>query len=147
MGCAINDNQLDTLPLAWATHQIGGLQSPANAYYSAAEVSIQLEDSGAKCIFTCVPLLKTTLKATEKAGIPPNRIYILETPDILSGDAEAERFTTVSDLVERGKKLPEMESINWQKGDGARKTAFLCYSSDAYGLPACPQFNPDIKAR
>ncbi|KAF2665467.1 phenylacetyl-CoA ligase [Microthyrium microscopicum] len=128
-------NTLDTLPLAWATHLLGGLQTPANAAYSTAEVAFQMKDSGAKCIFTCLPLLKTTLEAAAKAGIPKNRVYILELPDAITGGAKAEGFTTVSDLVERGGKLPKLESLNWQKGDGAKKTAFLCYSSGTSGLP------------
>ena len=127
--------QLDTLPLAWATHRLGGIQSPANAQYSVPEVAHQLKDSGASCVFTCLPLLQSTIEAAAKAGIPRNRIYILDLPKVLTGDAKNEGFTTVSDLINRGKKLPALEPLKWGKGEGARRTAFLCYSSGTSGLP------------
>jgi acyl-coenzyme A synthetase/AMP-(fatty) acid ligase len=95
----------------------------------------QLKDSGAKCIFTCVPLLQPTIEAAEKAGIPKKHIFILEMPDALTGGAKADGFLTVSDLVNRGKSLAELEPLRWQKGDGAKKAAFLCYSSGTSGLP------------
>jgi acyl-CoA synthetase (AMP-forming)/AMP-acid ligase II len=126
---------LDTLPLAWATHRLGGIQSPANAQYSVAEVVYQLKDSKVKCVFTCLPLLQAALEAAEKAGIPRNRIYILEMPKAFTGDVPDPGLTTVSQLVERGKKLSELEPLKWSKGEGARRTAFLCYSSGTSGLP------------
>jgi len=59
-------NTLDTLPLAWATHRLGGIQSPANAAYSAAELEYQLKNCSAKALFTCVPLLETAREAAKK---------------------------------------------------------------------------------
>jgi len=127
--------QLDTLPLAWATHRLGGVQTPANAQYNADEVAYQMQSSGAKCIFTCLPLLQTTLKAAQKVGIPRNKIYLLELPKELTGGATNGEFKTVSDLVEDGRKLPPLEPLQWSKGEGARRTAFLCYSSGTSGMP------------
>lgn len=114
---------------------MGGIQSPANAQYSVAEIVYQLKDSGAKCIFTCSPLLQPTIEAAEEAGITKDKIFILEMPDVLTGGAKADGFLTVSDLVKRGRELPELEPLHWQKGDGAKKCAFLCYSSGTSGLP------------
>jgi acyl-CoA synthetase (AMP-forming)/AMP-acid ligase II len=133
-------NAIDTLPLAWATHRLGGIQSPANAQYSVAEVAYQLKNSKAKCVFTCLPLLKATLEATEKVGIPKNRVYLIELPKALTGDVPDTGFKTVSQLVEQGKKLPKLEPLKWSKGEGARRTAFLCYSSGTSGLPVCQRF-------
>jgi ribosome assembly protein SQT1 len=128
--------QIDTLTLAWATHRLGGIQTPANAAYSVEEIVHQLKDSGAKCVFTCVPLLSTTLEAAEKAGIPKNRVYILEIPKEATGGVESpEEFKTVSQFIEEGSKLPRLEKLNWTQGEGARRTAFLCYSSGTSGLP------------
>jgi hypothetical protein len=56
-------------------------------------------------------------------------------PKALTGDAGNDGFTTVSDLIERGKKLPPLEPLKWRKGEGAKRTAFLCYSSGTSGLP------------
>lgn len=127
-------NTLDTLPLAWATHRLGGLQTPANAAYSAAELEYQLKNSGAKALFTCVPLLKTAREAAKNSGIPENRIYILEVPEQLGGEAPS-GMKTVDDLIREGAKLERLEPLDWQKGDGAKKAAFLCYSSGTSGLP------------
>ncbi|KAF2846727.1 phenylacetyl-CoA ligase-like protein [Plenodomus tracheiphilus IPT5] len=127
-------NTLDTLPLAWATHRLGGLQTPANAAYSAAELEYQLKNSGAKALFTCVPLLATAREAAKNSGIPENRIYILEVPEQLVGKTPS-GMKTVDDFIREGQKLERLEPLILQKGDGAKRTAFLCYSSGTSGLP------------
>ncbi|RHZ52617.1 acyl--CoA ligase [Aspergillus thermomutatus] len=129
-------NTIDTLPLSWAVHQLGGVVSPANAAYSAAELKHQLLDSKAKALFTCAPLLPTSLEAAAMIGFPKNRIYLLEVPPQVGGGKEAgSGFKTVSQLIEAGKSLPKVERLNWSAGEGARRTAFLCYSSGTSGLP------------
>jgi acyl-CoA synthetase (AMP-forming)/AMP-acid ligase II len=129
-------NTIDTLPLAWATHRLGGIQSPANAAYSADELAYQLKNCGAKALFTCVPLLETACKAAKNSGIPDNRIYILDLPKQATGGKGAPSgMKTVDDFINEGKKLGELEPLNWAPGDGAKKTAFLCYSSGTSGLP------------
>ncbi|KAF2469479.1 phenylacetyl-CoA ligase-like protein [Lindgomyces ingoldianus] len=129
-------NALDTLPLAWATHRLGGIQSPVNAAYSAAELEYQLKDSGAKALFTCIPLLKAAQEAAQKVGIPSNRIYILEVPEkFAGGKSSPSGMKTVDDLIREGQKLDRLEPLNWEPGHGAKRTAFLCYSSGTSGLP------------
>jgi len=128
-------NTIDTLPLAWATHRLGGIQSPANAAYSAAELEYQLKNSGAKALFTCVPLLDTARQAAKNSGIPENRIYILEVPESFAGKKTPKGLKTVDDLIREGEKLDRLPKLDWEKGDGALRTAFLCYSSGTSGLP------------
>lgn len=129
-------NTLDTLPLAWATHRLGGVQSPANAAYSAAELEYQLKNSGAKALFTCIPLLETAKEAAKKSGIPNNRIYILDLPDAFTGGKGAPSgMKTVDDFIREGKELDRLEKLDWKDGDGAKRAAFLCYSSGTSGLP------------
>lgn len=129
-------NTLDTLPLAWATHRLGGVQSPANAAYSAAELEYQLKNSGAKALFTCVPLLETAREAAKKSGIPDNRIYILDLPEAFTGGKKAPNgMKTVDDFILEGKELDRLEKLDWKEGDGAKRAAFLCYSSGTSGLP------------
>ncbi|KAL4782212.1 hypothetical protein BJX76DRAFT_359200 [Aspergillus varians] len=126
-------NTIDTLPLAWATLNLGGIVSPANAAYSAEELKHQLLDSKAKALFTCAPLLSTALEAASAAGLPQERIYLIDIlPD--SGKVPAQ-YKTLSQLVEAGKSLPRLENLSWSAGEGARRTAFLCYSSGTSGLP------------
>ncbi|KAF2636326.1 acetyl-CoA synthetase-like protein [Massarina eburnea CBS 473.64] len=128
-------NTLDSVPLAWATHRLGGIQTPANAAYSAAELAYQLKNSGAKCLFTCLPLLATAKEAAKEAGIPDNRIYILEVPQQFAGGKSVPAgMKTVDDFIKEGRELPRLETLKMEAGDGAKKTAFLCYSSGTSGL-------------
>ncbi|PNS18045.1 4-coumarate--CoA ligase-like 7 [Sphaceloma murrayae] len=130
-------NTIDTITLAWATHRIGGIQTPANAQYSQAELEYQLRNSGAKCLFTCLPLLETAKGACRTVGIPENRIYILEVAAALTPGVTAKKlgYKTVDDLIDEGKNLDALPQHNWRPGEGARRTAFLCYSSGTSGLP------------
>ncbi|KGO77992.1 protein of unknown function DUF4009 [Penicillium italicum] len=129
-------NTIDSLPLFWAVHRLGGVLTPANASYSAAELTHQLLDSKAKALITCVPLLSISLEAAAKAGLPKSRIYLLDVPEQLLGGAKPPtEYKSVSELVETGKYLPPVEELRWSAGEGARRTAFLCYSSGTSGLP------------
>jgi ribosome assembly protein SQT1 len=124
------------LTLAWATHRLGGIQSPANAAYSVAELEYQLKNSGAGALFTCVPLLDVAREAAKNSGIPESRIYILDLPEKVTGGKGAPKgMKTVDDFISEGKKLERLEPLNWASGDGAKRTAFLCYSSGTSGLP------------
>ncbi|KAK6580225.1 hypothetical protein PZA11_007247 [Diplocarpon coronariae] len=127
-------NTVDTMTLAYAVHRLNGIATPANAAYSASELEFQLKSSGAKALFTCIPLLETSLLAARAVGIPQNRVYILELPRELSG-SKAVPFKTASQLIEAGRKLPKLEELKWEKGQGRRQTAYLCYSSGTSGLP------------
>lgn len=127
-------NTIDSMTLTYAVHRLSGMVSPANAAYSADELLFQLKDSKAKCLFTCIPLLETALEAAAKCGIPRERVYILEMPKEFTGDKEVP-FKTVNQLIAQGGKLARLEPLKWNKGDGAKKVAYLCYSSGTSGLP------------
>ncbi|KAJ5836491.1 hypothetical protein N7447_002517 [Penicillium robsamsonii] len=129
-------NTIDSLPLFWAVHRLGGVLSPANASYSAAELTHQLLDSKAKALVTCVPLLSISLEAAAKVGLPKSRIYLLDVPQELLGGAKPPTgYKSVSELIEAGKSLPPVDQLRWSAGEGARRTAFLCYSSGTSGMP------------
>jgi hypothetical protein len=68
-----------------------------------------------------------------KAGIPEDKVYILETPDKIEGTAP--ESTTVNQLIDKGATLPRLARLDWLKGQGARQAAFLCASSGTSGLP------------
>lgn len=95
-----------------------------------------MHDSGAKCIFTCLPLLETTLKVAQKMGLPKSRVYILELPlEATEGKPSPKGFKTVDDLIKQGQNAPQIEPLKWGNGEGAKRAAFLCYSSGTSGLP------------
>ncbi|GAP87205.1 putative AMP-binding enzyme [Rosellinia necatrix] len=124
-------NTIDYLMSSYAVHRLSGIVTPANAVYSAAELEHQLRSSGSKALFTCPSLLETGLKAARASGIPDDRVFLLDVP----GQARDPRFKTIEDLIAEGRSLPELEPLRWAKGQGARQTAYLCYSSGTSGLP------------
>lgn len=96
----------------------------------------QLIDSKAKALVTCLPLLSISLEAAAKAGLPQSRIYLLDVPEqILGGAKPPPKIKTIDQLLQTGKSLPALEELRWTAGEGARRTAFLCYSSGTSGLP------------
>ena len=80
------------------------------------------------------------MKAAKAAGIPENRIYVLEMPKQLTG-GKSVPFQSVSQLIDDGAQLPDIEALKWSKGQGARQTAYLCYSSGTSGLPVSEMNN------
>jgi long-subunit acyl-CoA synthetase (AMP-forming) len=122
------------MTITYAVHRLNGILTPANAAYSAPELEYQLKSAGAKALFTCIPLLETSLQAAKAVGIPNKHVYILEMPKEMAG-GKSVPFRTVDDLIIDGRKLEKLESLKWTKGQGARQTAFLCYSSGTSGLP------------
>ncbi|KAK4250996.1 hypothetical protein C7999DRAFT_28588 [Corynascus novoguineensis] len=124
-------NTIDYLSVLHSVHRLSGIATPANVAYSASELEHQLRSSGAKALFTCVPVLETALQAAKAVGIPEDKIFLMDLPN----QARKPGFKTVDDLVELGQSLPDLEPLRWVKGQGARQVAFLCYSSGTSGLP------------
>lgn len=123
--------QIDYISVLHSVHRLSGIATPANVAYSASELEHQLKSSGVKVLFTCVPVLETALKAAKGAGIPEDKVFLLDLPY----HAKQPNFRTVNDLIEIGRSAPELEPLQWTKGQGARQVAFLCYSSGTSGLP------------
>ncbi|CAL8577205.1 hypothetical protein XPA_003049 [Xanthoria parietina] len=129
-------NTVDTITLSWAIHRLSGVSSPANAVYSSSELEYQLRSSGSRALFTCLPLLSTALEAASKCNIPRNKVFLLQVPKQISGSQDPPKdIKTVDQLIQEGTSLPTLEALRWEKGQGARQTAFLCYSSGTSGLP------------
>lgn len=119
------------MTVAYAIHRLNGIVTPANAAYSAPELTHQLKSSGAKALFVGVPQLQIGLEAASAAGLPKDRIWIMGIP----GFEAADGFVSVEDLIGEGAKLPKLDAVQWARGQGARQVSFLCYSSGTSGLP------------
>ncbi|KAM5472439.1 hypothetical protein MauCBS54593_003030 [Microsporum audouinii] len=129
-------NSIDYLVLCWAIHKLSGIVSAANAAYSAPELAHQLVDSRCQALFTCVPSLPSALEAAETAGIPKSRVYIIDFPGEFTGSAKIPTdFKTLEQFITEGYSLKPLEKVKWAPGQGAKQTAFLCYSSGTSGLP------------
>jgi acyl-CoA synthetase (AMP-forming)/AMP-acid ligase II len=126
-------NTIDIPAVNWAILRLNGVSTPANASYNAEELAHQLSSSCAQALFTVLPLLSVALKAAELAGIQRSKVFLCEMPG--DNDSYPRDIKTLSQLIEKGKSLPELEEIRWTPGQGARQTAFLCYSSGTSGLP------------
>lgn len=120
-------NTVDNMTAVFAVHQLGGVITPANAAYSQAEVEYQMKSAGAKALFTCLPLLETALAAAKTVGIPEHHVYVLEMAESFTGEKKSP-LKTVGQLIEEGAKLPKIDVIKMANGQGAKQTAFLCYS-------------------
>lgn len=55
--------------------------------------------------------------------------------ELTGGQSPAKQFKTINQLIKEGAGLPALEKLRWDEGQGARQTAFLCYSSGTSGLP------------
>ncbi len=127
----LTPQQIDYVPLTHAVHRLSGIVSAASAAYSAAELQHQLASSNATALFTCLPLLENALKAARAHGLSDDRIFRLNVP----GTTNRTPFATADALIADGQKLPALAPLKWTKGQGARQTAFLCYSSGTSGQP------------
>lgn len=136
VGC-FSLNTIDYLTLAWAVHRLGGIISAVSAAYSPSELEYQMQHSGCKAIFTCLPLLETCNKGIESSNIPKDKVFILPLAESVTQGMKNPGHKTLDELVEAGKKLDAQERSDdkWNRGEGARRTAFLCYSSGTSGLP------------
>lgn len=83
------------------------------------------------------------MKAAEKSGIPKNRVYLLALPkEATNGQSDPAHVRTLDQLLEDGSKMPPLEKLTFEKGQGAKQTAFLCYSSGTSGLPVHISLHP-----
>jgi ribosome assembly protein SQT1 len=127
-------NTIDYMLVPYAIHRLNGVCSPVSAAYNSAELEYQLKSAGAKACVTCLPLLQTTLTATRKLGIPDDKVYLLDLPEVVAGK-NTTSHKTIWQLIEEGSKLPELDAQNWGPDQGKTQCAFLSYSSGTSGLP------------
>lgn len=136
VGC-FSMNSIDYMTLAWAVHRLGGILSCVNAAYNASELEYQMKHSGAKAIFTCLPLLKTCKEGIKSSQIPDDKVFLLPLPPLVTQGISNPGHKDINDLIASGSKLPSVPASDekWSKGEGARRTCFLCYSSGTSGMP------------
>lgn len=96
----------------------GGVATTINALYTESDIAGQLQDSAAKFLFTCAALLPKAEAAADQAGIPRDRIFVLD---------DAEGFSTFQDLLDEGRTAPVVQF------DPSRQLAVLPYSSGTTG--------------
>ncbi|MGO4493987.1 AMP-binding protein, partial [Arthrobacter sp. 2YAF22_2] len=98
----------------------GATVTPVNSLYTADEIEIQLTDAAASWLFTVSALLPAALEAAGRAGIPADRLVVLD---------GAEGHPSLQDLLSSGAPAPDT------RFDPATHTAVLPYSSGTTGRP------------
>ncbi|GAM38660.1 hypothetical protein TCE0_033r09562 [Talaromyces pinophilus] len=79
-------NAIDIPPIVWGTVAIGGVVSPLNPNFSSTELVHYLKTSQAKAIVTQKSQYAKVAQAAEGAGLPKDRIIVIDDDDNASGD-------------------------------------------------------------
>lgn len=98
----------------------GGTVTTINSLYTAEEIQRQLADSGASWLFTVSPFLPAAEAAAAAAGIPADRLVVID---------GADGHPSLRDLLTAGERPPALSF------DPATQIAVLPYSSGTTGRP------------
>ncbi|KAI0162129.1 acetyl-CoA synthetase-like protein [Xylariaceae sp. FL1272] len=115
----------------FAAMRVGGVVSGASPAYSVEEMTYALKTANAKFIATHPTSIDVAAEAANNAGISQEHIFLLE--------GELEGYTTVKELIKRGKAYGEPGQVSHAKlphGKTNREVcALLSFSSGTTGLP------------
>lgn len=122
-------NVIDIPPIVWGTVAIGGVVSPLNPNFSATELVHYLKTSQAKAIVTQKSQYAKVAQAAKGAGLPKDRIIVIDNDDDASGDNIWQRDPYL---------IPDNKFDSVHKSPITRpkeELAFLVFSSGTTGLP------------
>ncbi|KZT08184.1 amp dependent CoA ligase [Laetiporus sulphureus 93-53] len=128
--CIFSPNHVDYPVAIWAVHRLGAIITAANPSYLAGELEYQLTATKAKLMIVHSWSLAVALDAARLAGIPPERIVLLDSP------SQQVAHVTVDELVKEGLSKPlNFVERRLKPGEGRTKLAFLSFSSGTTGRP------------
>ena len=100
----------------------------ASPAYTVEEMTYALKIAKSRFLITLPSSLKVALAAAENAGIPRDRVLLLE--------GEAEGFKSIQDLMVEGARLTPDQPVGIPNGKtNAEVCGFLNFSSGTTGLP------------
>ncbi|KIX03522.1 uncharacterized protein Z518_07075 [Rhinocladiella mackenziei CBS 650.93] len=109
----------------------GGVVSGASPAYNVEEMTYALKTAEARFLFTVPESMEVAAAAAQNAGIPQERVFLLE--------GQMEGFTTMSALLEAGRSYgPSGQIEPFQLPPGKKNKdvcGFLSFSSGTTGLP------------
>lgn len=86
-------------------------------------------------LFTNRTLLPVALKAAAVAQLPVEHIYLINIGNEEPFTHSSIDHLTIDQLIKAAEDLPALNKVKWIGDQGAKQTAFLCYSSGTSGLP------------
>lgn len=105
--------------------------SGASPAYNIEEMTYALKTADAKFLMTAPSSIQVAIAAAKNAGIPQQRIFLLE--------GEMDGFTSIKELIAIGKSYGEQGQIKAFKIPRGKKNkdvcGFLSFSSGTTGLP------------
>ena len=112
----------------WAILRAGGRVNGASPAYGAEEMEHALKTAKSKVLITLPSALKVALAAADNAGIPRDRVFLLE--------GKAEGFSTIQELMEIGTRYIPEPPWSIPRGQSNKNICgFLNCSSGTTGLP------------
>lgn len=116
-------------PIAmWAVIRAGGRVNGASPAYTAEEMTHALKTANSKILMTLPNALTVALAAADSAGIPHNRVFLLE--------GSSSGFTSIQDMIEQGRSYPKPAPYRIPANTDNRKVCgYLNFSSGTTGLP------------
>ncbi|KAL4898373.1 hypothetical protein BDV59DRAFT_3369 [Aspergillus ambiguus] len=118
-------NAIDLPPIIWGAISVGAVVSPLNPAFSAKDLLHYLTDSQAKAVVTQRAQYSVVLEATQKAGLSPSRIIVIDDTKTQLWQPDA------SAISDNDYNQPHQPPITDPKKD----VVFLVYSSGTTGLP------------
>ncbi|BCS25031.1 uncharacterized protein APUU_41475S [Aspergillus puulaauensis] len=114
-----------------ATVRAGGVISGASPAYNVEEMTYALKTGNAKFLMTVPSSMDVAIPAAKNAGIPPERIFLLE--------GSKGEYVSVQQLVQKGKRYgPGGQAVPYKLPEGKTNRdvcGFLSFSSGTTGLP------------
>jgi long-subunit acyl-CoA synthetase (AMP-forming) len=109
----------------------GGIISGASPAYNVEEMTYALKTADAKILMTTPSSMGVAAQAAKNAGIPQDRIFLLE--------GEKEGYTTMKQLLDIGRSYGPEGQVPAFKLPAGKKNGdvcgFLSFSSGTTGLP------------
>ena len=106
----------------------GGRVNGASPAYNVEEMTYALNIAKSKILITLPTSLDVALAAAQNAGIPRERVFLLE--------GHVDGYLSIQDLMERGKKLTPDPPYRIPRGQTNKEVCgYLNFSSGTTGLP------------
>ncbi|KAJ3313983.1 hypothetical protein HDV04_001289 [Boothiomyces sp. JEL0838] len=120
-------NHIQYPVVIYAAVKLGAVVTTANPNYLVSEFAYQLQDSGAKFIFSHDSVLQNALEAGSQAKIPKSKVFVF-------GSKKVGSHLSIDDMVGLGaSKVRSLPVVKYTPRQLKEDTAYLCYSSGTTG--------------